>query len=469
MKVKNIPGYSRYSITSDGKSIRNIKTGQELTQQCIGGYYVCKLYNDNDKRCSVRTNRMVALAFIPNPNGFRVANHLNGEPADNRVENLEWNTHKGNSEHSEKLKLRKKWVRPVVQMDMNGKEISEYESVADAEKNTGIDSRYIIRVCRKQTMQTHGFRWRYKDDKDWEVPVKRACKAIEKLDKDGNIIKKYKSMEDTMKDNNISSHTTLRYAIIHYTNLKGFKWRYHAQDPKVDPLYEKTRKWKVIEGYDGRISKDGRIYSDRYHKLRMINPNRRGYLHVSLGRNRKELVHRLVAKAYIPNPHNYSVVNHINGKDKTNNSVENLEWTSQSDNITHAHNTGLQKSRKPVIQYDGNGVELNYFPSVQEAAEHMDVGPTNIAGAAKGKHNSAAGFVWRFADDPLKEGEKIQIGETRRIKSPVIQYDEFWDEIGRFDSIMEAEKALGVNKSHISSVCKGDRKFSLGFRWKYCE
>ncbi len=83
---------------------------------------------------------------------------------------------------------------------------------------------------------------------------------------------------------------------------------------------------------------------------------------------------------------------------------------------------------KPVIQYDGDGAELNWFPSVQDAAEHMRVDPTNISGAASGKHGSAAGFIWRFEDNPLKKGEKIQIGETRRVKRPVIQYDEFWDE-----------------------------------------
>ncbi len=91
------------------------------------------------------------------------------------------------------------------------------------------------------------------------------------------------------------------------------------------------------------------------------------------------------------------------------------------------------------------------------------------SGTNIGKHGSVAGFIWRFEDNPLKKGEKIQIGETRRVKRPVIQYDEFWDEIDRFDSIMEAEKALGVTKFHISSVCMKKRKSSLGFRWKYVE
>lgn len=469
MKEKPIPGFSRYTITKDGKIIRNIKTEEELAQQCIGGYFVTKLYNDKDKRISVRTNRMVALTYIPNPDNLRVANHLNGISTDNRVENLEWNTHRGNSEHSEKLNLRKRWMRPVVKMDLDGKEIAEYESGAEASRQTGIDSRCIIGVCRGVSMKSGGFRWRYKDDWNWEIPTGRACKGIEKLDGDGNVIEKYKSMGDAMDDNNISAHAALRKAIDRNEMLRGFKWKYHISEPKVDLLYEESRSWKPIEGYQGRISRDGRIYSDKYRKIRTINPNRRGYLAVTIGRDKKCQVHQLVAQAYIPNPHNYKGVNHIDGKDKTNNSVENLEWANQSINILHSHNTGLQKSRKPVIQYDGDGAELNWFKSIQEAAEHMEVNPSTISGAAKGKHHSAAGFIWRFADDPLKKGEEIKIGKTRRIKSPIIQYDEFWDEIDRFDSIMEAEKALGVSKSHISSVCMKNRKFSLGYRWKYAD
>ena len=466
MKEKIIPGFSRYTITKDGKTIQNIKTGEELTQNNTGGYLVTKLYNDKDKRVSVRINRLVALTYIPNPDNLRVANHKNGITTDNRRKNLEWTTHKGNSEHSEKLNLRKRWMRPVVQMDLDMEEIAEYESIAEASRQTEIDSRYIIRVCKKETAQTHGFRWRYKDDENWETPTRRNCKLVEKVDMDGNVVEQYKSMGDAMENNNISTHLALRRAIDRNVSFLGFKWRFFIPEIKVDPIFEESRSWELVDGYEGRISRDGRIYSDRYRKLRKLTKNPRGYLVVTLGRNRTELVHRLVAQAYIPNPHDYKGVYHKDGHGD-NNAVENLDWGSQSIIIAHAHNTGLQKTRKPVIQYDDSGAELNWFNSVHEAAEHMEVGPTTISGAAKGKHKSAAGFIWRFEDNPLKKGEKIKIGYTRRVKSPVIQYDEDWTEIDRFESIMKAEKALGVDKSHISSVCKGDRKFSLGFRWKY--
>lgn len=74
----------------------------------------------------------------------------------------------------------------------------------------------------------------------------------------------------------------------------------------------------------------------RRHKGKMLTLRLTsgGYLKTSPGKNKYELVHRLVAKAFIPNPQNLPQVNHIDG-DKTNNKVENLEWVSASSNQLH--------------------------------------------------------------------------------------------------------------------------------------
>lgn len=69
-----------------------------------------------------------------------------------------------------------------------------------------------------------------------------------------------------------------------------------------------------------------------------------GYLVVNLSfgatRKRKSIA-RLVADAFIPNPENKPLVNHKNGRNKTNNSVDNLEWSTVSENTQHAFDTGL--------------------------------------------------------------------------------------------------------------------------------
>lgn len=78
--------------------------------------------------------------------------------------------------------------------------------------------------------------------------------------------------------------------------------------------------------------------------------NGRGYANITLiknGNKFKTVIHRLVAKAFIPNPENKPEVNHINGN-KANNNVDNLEWCTRTYNIQHAFKNGLNPSIKYV-------------------------------------------------------------------------------------------------------------------------
>lgn len=115
--------------------------------------------------------------------------------------------------------------------------------------------------------------------------------------------------------------------------------------------------WKDIVGYEGKyqVSNLGYIKSlemwtgDKYIKRDKIlrgSLSKNGYLYVSLckgGKAKKYKVNRLVAQAFIENPYNLPITNHIDG-DKTNNCVDNLEWTTQSENLKHAYRIGLRKA-----------------------------------------------------------------------------------------------------------------------------
>jgi hypothetical protein len=108
--------------------------------------------------------------------------------------------------------------------------------------------------------------------------------------------------------------------------------------------------WKSIKGYEGiyEISNYGRVSSlpRKYlpkGKILDYGVNNIGYPRVNLCKNGKVkpyLVHRIIAKAFIPNPNNKPQINHINGI-KTDNRLENLEWTTQSENVIHAYKIGL--------------------------------------------------------------------------------------------------------------------------------
>lgn len=115
-----------------------------------------------------------------------------------------------------------------------------------------------------------------------------------------------------------------------------------------------------VPGFEDRyiISRNGEVVNKTSGKKLKILTRNNGYPHVALydGRMRMRRLHRLVAKAFIPNPMNYSDVNHIDG-DKMNNAVSNLEWCSRSQNIKHAYETGLRPrifsgSRSPKLSTD---------------------------------------------------------------------------------------------------------------------
>ena len=96
--------------------------------------------------------------------------------------------------------------------------------------------------------------------------------------------------------------------------------------------------WKPIEGYEFyQISNHGRVKNAKGHFLKFTH-NHRGYVVVYLNENGKTktmFLHRLIAKAFIPNPNNYPEVNHID-ENKDNNIIENLEWCTDKYNNRHS-------------------------------------------------------------------------------------------------------------------------------------
>ena len=151
-----------------------------------------------------------------------------------------------------------------------------------------------------------------------------------------------------------------------------------------------------IKGYEGLygISPDGRVFG--YKRKKFLTPRTigRGYQGVSLskdGKTKQFLIHRLVAETYISNPNGLPQVNHIN-EDKTDNRVENLEWTTAKENDNHG--TRNKRISKPVYCEELDKT----FKSQTEAAKELGINRCNISNVCKGRLKTTGGYHFRYKE-----------------------------------------------------------------------
>lgn len=187
--------------------------------------------------------------------------------------------------------------------------------------------------------------------------------------------------------------------------------------------------WKDIKGYEGlyQISDHGNVKNLRTNKLMKPELLKKGYLRVGLSLNgdrKRFLIHVLVASNFISEkPSNNSEVNHKD-LNKKNNKVDNLEWTTPSENVNHAiinidgrkerlqknmsligrkySYIGVEASKKPVQQINKDtGEIIAEFESAREASKKTNSNYKNISQVCNGEKKTHNGYIWKFAD---KEG-----------------------------------------------------------------
>lgn len=167
--------------------------------------------------------------------------------------------------------------------------------------------------------------------------------------------------------------------------------------------------WKPVVGYEGlyEVSNIWNIRSvDRFifwRKIkwmqRKVNIDTNWYNSIILAKNRiysRIRFHRLVAKAFIPNPDNKSDINHIDWN-KNNNKADNLEWNTKSENHIHrVHILWKFTKWKSVWQFSLDWILIKKFVSWKEAARSIKWSSGNISNCCRWIYKQAYWFIWKY-------------------------------------------------------------------------
>lgn len=134
------------------------------THQTNAGYLAVNLSKEN-KYTTFDVHRIVAQAFIKNPDGLPEVNHKDENKHNNAVDNLEWCDSYYNAIYGTKLERQKeKMSRPIIQYDKSGNPLKEYDSATQAEKEiSGKLTGAISKCINGRSKTAYGYIWKYKE------------------------------------------------------------------------------------------------------------------------------------------------------------------------------------------------------------------------------------------------------------------------------------------------------------------
>lgn len=213
---------------------------------------------------------------------------------------------------------------------------------------------------------------------------------------------------------------------------------------------------KVIKG---KILKKQRSRGKEYYSVGLYDNN---------GKQHVYQIHRLVAQAFVPNPNNFTIVNHLD-ENKQNNHVDNLEWTTIENNNQYSYNKHPERKNViEILQYTLEGDFVKKWNSIKEAAEYLNTKQGNISECLRGNSKSSSGYIWKYYYDdnyPLK----IQGYSNNSKYRKIIQYDLFGNFVKVWDSMIDIEKELNIKIHGINDCCKGNLSQSGNYIWKFYE
>ena len=219
---------TQYYITEDGKCY-NDRTGKYLKGQenYKNGYFSYNLTLPDGRKKRMYAHRLVAQAYIPNPNNKEQINHIDGNKLNNTVDNLEWVTGQENVQHSIENELKQN--KHIFCFTKDKKLVAEYKNIEEAVKATKISRTSIHKgLVSKPTVLCCNYYWSYEKILGETTQYKNTgkAKAVNQYTKDGKYLMTYPSVGAAARALGIlHSHIgeCCRGSVKSY---KGYIWRY---------------------------------------------------------------------------------------------------------------------------------------------------------------------------------------------------------------------------------------------------
>lgn len=161
-QISNLGRVKSFKFNSEKVLINKTSSNYDMVALCLNG--VVKYFTNH---------RLVAIAFLHNPENKEQVNHKNGIKSDNRLENLEWCTRSENTSHAIRIGLMKHPTRGklgkdnfnskvVIQYSLDGVYVNKYFGASEASRMTNISMGNISSCCLGNRNKAGGYKWKYK-------------------------------------------------------------------------------------------------------------------------------------------------------------------------------------------------------------------------------------------------------------------------------------------------------------------
>jgi hypothetical protein len=356
-------------------------------------------------------------------------------------------------------------ISPVLQFDLQGNFIREYQTKTEAEKYTGI-KRDNIKTCASKAGNyiAGGFQWRYKNDPVFKDGIKNigpACKPVYfkqnkknilKFDLQGNFVKEYESVFQAAREIG-AGHKSIRHcAKGKAKTAHNFQWRFAS-----DPLFAKG------------ITNIGPAYTPKgIEKKPVLQFSAKGkflkqYPSIDQAAKTVGVTTDAISKC-------------LNGLARL---TAGYQWRYKDEPTFKNGNCDIAPAKlegnfsKPVLQFDLEGNYLAEFPTAARASKMTGIASRQIRQCLDGRLRSSGGYQFRFKDDPRFKNGIVNIertdGVVRKKINGILQFDLKGKFLQRYESVKEAARAVGRGTSTLTYGLQGNNRTVGGYQWRYAD